>query len=152
MDNNKAFALYTLLIISLFASVITASVMAGVATLPTPIGFIEHVGLSLVTRAAYKSLDGPYPLLGFLTPSSETAERMSSRPNAHTKPGRRVDGPARMQAIPKASRTMEYTGIIRRVIMFSSDHRAARGATRMVRPIPRNRIPSTATATVIGPA
>ncbi len=77
MDSNKAFTLYALLIISLFASVITASVMAGMAALPTPLGFIEHVGLSLLIRAAYKSLDGPYPLLGFLSPASEPAETHS---------------------------------------------------------------------------
>ena len=74
MDSTKAFTIYALLLISLFASVITASVMAGMATLPTPLGFAEHLGLSLVIRAAYKSLDGPYPLFSFLSPATEAAE------------------------------------------------------------------------------
>jgi hypothetical protein len=30
--------------------------MAGIATLPTPLVFLEHVGMSLAFRAAYKSL------------------------------------------------------------------------------------------------
>ena len=58
MSNDRAFAIYALIVISGVASVITASVMAGIATLPTPLVFAEHIALSLAFRAAYKSIGG----------------------------------------------------------------------------------------------
>jgi hypothetical protein len=58
VDNDKAFGLYALALVTGIASVITASLMAGYATLPTAGVFIEHVALSLTFRAAYKSFGG----------------------------------------------------------------------------------------------
>jgi hypothetical protein len=58
MNNDKAFALYAILIFSGVASVLTASVMAGVAALPTPLVFLEHLAMSFGFRAAYKSFEG----------------------------------------------------------------------------------------------
>jgi len=59
MDNDKVFTVYALTLIAGVLSVISASVMAGVATLPTPLNFVEHLALSFGFRAAYKSLAGP---------------------------------------------------------------------------------------------
>ena len=58
MDNDRFFAFYALTLIAGISSVITASVMAGVATLPTLGVFVEHVALSLAFRGAYKSFGG----------------------------------------------------------------------------------------------
>lgn len=58
MDNDRIFAAYTLTLVAVVASVITASIMAGFATLPTAGVFIEHVAMSLGFRAAYKSFGG----------------------------------------------------------------------------------------------
>ena len=58
MDNDKAFTLYALVLTAGVASVITASVMTGITTLPTPTMFLEHLALSLGFRAAYKSIGG----------------------------------------------------------------------------------------------
>ena len=58
MDNDKIFAAYAVLLISGVASVITASVLSGIATVPTVGVFIEHVALSLTFRGMYKSFGG----------------------------------------------------------------------------------------------
>lgn len=58
MSNDRAFAAYGLILIAGVASVITASVMAGVATLPSAFVFLEHLALSLLFRTAYKSFGG----------------------------------------------------------------------------------------------
>ena len=58
MDNDKIFTAYALLLISGVASVITASVLAGIATVPTFGVFVEHVALSLTFRGMYKSFGG----------------------------------------------------------------------------------------------
>ena len=58
MDNDKAFTAYALTLVAVITSVITASVMAGFATLPTAGVFIEHLALSVGFRAAYKSFGG----------------------------------------------------------------------------------------------
>jgi hypothetical protein len=58
LDRNKAFTIYALTLIAGVASVITASLMAGYATLPTPLLFVEHVALGLGIRAAYKYIGG----------------------------------------------------------------------------------------------
>jgi len=58
LDRNKAFAIYALTLIAAVASVITASLIAGFATLPSPIVFVEHVALGLGIRAAYKYIGG----------------------------------------------------------------------------------------------
>jgi hypothetical protein len=59
LDNDKAFTLYAAILIGSILSVLTASVLAGVAALPTPLVFAEHLAMSLIFRAAYKSLAGP---------------------------------------------------------------------------------------------
>lgn len=58
MENDKAFAVYALLLIAGIGSLITALLVAGIASLPSPIGFAEHVALSLAMRASYKSFAG----------------------------------------------------------------------------------------------
>jgi hypothetical protein len=58
LDRNKAFAIYALTLIAGLASVITASLIAGFATLPSPMMFVEHVALGLGIRAAYKYIGG----------------------------------------------------------------------------------------------
>ena len=54
MDNDKAFTIYALVIFAGLASVLTASLMAGAATLPTPLSVLEHLALSFGMRASYK--------------------------------------------------------------------------------------------------
>jgi len=58
LGNDKVFTAYALLLIAGVASVITASVLAGTASLPTPVSFLEHLALSLGFRAAYKGIGG----------------------------------------------------------------------------------------------
>ncbi len=70
MQNDRAFAIYALIVVSGVASVITASVMAGIATLPTPLVFAEHIALSLLFRASYKSFGG----FDWITGSEEAVE------------------------------------------------------------------------------
>ena len=80
MDNDKLFTIYALTLIAAVTSVITASVMSGIATLPTTGVFLEHVALSFGFRAAYKSLDGfdwVYSLargIGFITETEAAPE------------------------------------------------------------------------------
>jgi hypothetical protein len=73
MNNDRIFAAYTVLLIAGVASVITASVMAGVAALPTFVVFLEHILLSLAFRAAYKSIGG-FEWMIFLGPDTYTPE------------------------------------------------------------------------------
>ena len=73
MNNDRFFAVYALLLVGGVASVITASVMAGVATLPTFAVFMEHIVLSLLFRAAYKSIGG-FDWVIFLGPDTYTYE------------------------------------------------------------------------------
>jgi len=56
--NDKNFALYAVILVSGVASVITASVLAGFAALPSPAVFLEHVALGLMMRASYKTIGG----------------------------------------------------------------------------------------------
>ena len=58
MDSNRAFTVYALTLIAIVGSVITASVAAGIATLPTAGVFLEHLALSIGFRTAYKSFGG----------------------------------------------------------------------------------------------
>ena len=58
MDTEKSFAAYALVLIAAVASVLTASLVAGVARLPSPLVFLEHVALGLAMRASYKSIGG----------------------------------------------------------------------------------------------
>jgi len=73
VTNDKLFAAYALILVGGVASVITASVMAGVATLPTFAVFAEHILLSLLFRAAYKSIGG-FDWVFFLGPDTYTFE------------------------------------------------------------------------------
>ncbi|MGH0029502.1 MAG: hypothetical protein ACQGVC_06910 [Myxococcota bacterium] len=80
MDNDRIFAAYALLLLAGVASVITASVMAGIAALPSAGVFLEHVALSFGFRAAYKSLGGfewahdAAAFVGWITTPEETHE------------------------------------------------------------------------------
>ena len=58
MDKNKTFAAYALVLITGVGSVLAASVLTGVTIAPSPVGFMEHVALGLMIRAAYKSFGG----------------------------------------------------------------------------------------------
>jgi hypothetical protein len=58
LDNDKSFAAYALVLIAGVASVITATVHAGVTSLPSPLVFLEHVALGLTMRASYKAIGG----------------------------------------------------------------------------------------------
>jgi hypothetical protein len=58
VENDRAFAAYALFMLAGITTVVAASVAAGIAGLPDPLGFLEHVSLSLAFRAAYKSLSG----------------------------------------------------------------------------------------------
>jgi hypothetical protein len=69
MDNDKAFAIWAVVLIGAVASLLTGSVAAGMATLPSLSSFAEHVTLGLVIRTSYKSFAGP----GFIA-DTRTAE------------------------------------------------------------------------------
>ena len=58
MQNDKAFAVAAVALIAGLASVLTASVLAGFASLPSPLVFLEHVGMGLLMRASYKAIGG----------------------------------------------------------------------------------------------
>jgi hypothetical protein len=58
VESDRAFTLYSVALITIIGSVITASVMSGIATLPSAGVFLEHLALSAGFRAAYHSLDG----------------------------------------------------------------------------------------------
>ena len=58
MTNDKCFGIYAITLLAAVASVLTASVMAGVTTVPSPLMFLEHLALGLRFRAAYKSIPG----------------------------------------------------------------------------------------------
>jgi hypothetical protein len=58
LDSDNAFTAYALILTSGVASVLTASVIAGVSTPPSAGVFLEHVLLGLAIRAAYKSMGG----------------------------------------------------------------------------------------------
>ena len=55
MDNDRIFTIYAVGLIAAVASVITASLMAGLATLPSPLLFAQEYGLALLIRGASKS-------------------------------------------------------------------------------------------------
>jgi hypothetical protein len=58
VDNDRAFTVYALTLVAIIGTVITASVMSGITTLPTAGVFLEHLALSAGFRAAYKSFGG----------------------------------------------------------------------------------------------
>ncbi len=57
MDSNRVFGIYTAALVGGILSVITASVMAGMTTVPSFFTLVEHVSMSLLFRTAYKSFD-----------------------------------------------------------------------------------------------
>ena len=63
VESNKAFGIYVAALVGGILSVLSASIMAGVTTLPSFLVLVEHVAMSVGFRAAYKSLDGPYGVL-----------------------------------------------------------------------------------------
>jgi hypothetical protein len=60
VDSNRVFGIYTAALVGGILSVITASVMAGMTAVPTFFTLVEHVSMSLLFRAAYKSFDVNY--------------------------------------------------------------------------------------------
>ena len=58
MSSDRAFTVYSLTLIAIITSVISASVLTGIATLPSARVFLEHLALSIGFRAAYHSLGG----------------------------------------------------------------------------------------------
>jgi hypothetical protein len=58
VSNDRAFTIYALTLVAIIGSVITASVMTGIAMLPSAGVFLEHLALSAGFRAAYKSFGG----------------------------------------------------------------------------------------------
>lgn len=83
MDNDRVFAAYTLTLVAAVASMITASVLAGFATLPSAGVFIEHLAMSLGFRLAYKSIGGfewvtaAAEAVGFITDQGEVPSHHS---------------------------------------------------------------------------
>jgi hypothetical protein len=73
VNNDKVFAAYAVILVGGVASVLTASVMAGVTALPTFAVFLEHVAMSLLFRAAYKSIGG-FDWVFFLGPDTYVRE------------------------------------------------------------------------------
>ncbi len=67
------FTAYALVLFAADASLITTMVMAGVATLPTPLVFLAHLAMSLAFRAAYKGI-GSFSWDDWSITSSGTAE------------------------------------------------------------------------------
>jgi hypothetical protein len=58
VDNDKVFAAWALALFASVASVLTATVVTGIATLPSPMVFAEHLAMAFGVRAAYKSFAG----------------------------------------------------------------------------------------------
>ena len=58
MQNDKVFAVAAIVLFAGLASVLTTSVLAGFAALPSPLVFLEHVAMGLLMRASYKSIGG----------------------------------------------------------------------------------------------
>jgi len=74
LDSDHRFSLYAAILISAVASVISASVIAGIATAPAPAFLAEHLGLGLLFRASYKSLGGvewPFAAAGAVADASD---------------------------------------------------------------------------------
>jgi len=58
VNNDRIFAIYAVTLVAGVTSVISASVIAGLATLPSFGVFVEHLAMSLILRGAYKSFAG----------------------------------------------------------------------------------------------
>ncbi len=59
MTNDKAFHIYAALLVSGVITLLTVIVTSGVAAVPAPLFLAEHLGLGLLFRASYKSLESP---------------------------------------------------------------------------------------------
>lgn len=58
MYDDRAFATYALALIGIVFSLLTVTVVAGIASAP-PLGFmVEHLALGLMIRTSYKSFGG----------------------------------------------------------------------------------------------
>jgi hypothetical protein len=84
LDNDKMFAAYLLILITGVTSTIATSVMAGFASLPSPVVFLEHVALGLTIRASYKSIGGwdwaDWSIGGLPTGAASQAKELLSPP------------------------------------------------------------------------
>ena len=58
MDNDKVFTAYALTLIAGVAAVLAFVVTSGIAVLPSPTMYLEHLVLGIMTRAAYKGFGG----------------------------------------------------------------------------------------------
>ncbi len=58
MDNDRAFMIYAVTLMTGLAAVLSSLVLAGIAQVPAAALFIEHLALALVIRGAYKSFGG----------------------------------------------------------------------------------------------
>lgn len=83
MNNDRAFAIFSVILVGAVLSVLTASVSAGLATMPTAFTLVEHIALSLTFRAAYHSFD-MRPLWPF---GSVETERMVEATQSVVSPG-----------------------------------------------------------------
>ena len=59
MGSDTSFKRYAAALVGAVLKMLTAVVLAGIASVPTPLFVVEHVGLGLLFRASYKSLAGP---------------------------------------------------------------------------------------------
>jgi len=78
MENDRLFAIYAAAIFLGIASVVTVMIWIGTGSFPAPAFILEHVGLGLLIRAAYKSFDGPYGIFDAKEASDELAEPAGS--------------------------------------------------------------------------
>ena len=66
MSSDKAFAIYALTLVGAVVSLFATVVALGFASPPGLAFTVEHVGLGLLIRSSYKSLDGGNPIVDFL--------------------------------------------------------------------------------------
>ena len=58
MSSDRAFAIFTLVLVGGLAALLTTLMQSESAIVPTPVSFIEHVAISLAFRFAYKWIGG----------------------------------------------------------------------------------------------
>lgn len=58
MQSDRAFAVFTLVLVGGLATVLALLFQSPNAIVPTPVGFIEHIAISLSFRFAYKWIGG----------------------------------------------------------------------------------------------
>lgn len=86
MGNDKAFGIWVVALIAGISSVVTTQLIAGTATMPTFAVVVEHVGMGLLIRAAYKSFDGPYHVFSSVEVPADALDSAASSggASAHT--------------------------------------------------------------------